>query len=75
MQTANCANRGHCHGNLVKTVLNSLPSDINRAKMYSQLSRKRPHLVHEKVVAYERWLRTGTINEMSPKLYPSTNNN
>ena len=33
---------------------------------YSQLSRKRPPLVHEKVVAYERWSLTGTINEMSP---------
>ena len=42
---------------------------------YSQLSRKRPLLVHEKVVAYERWSLTGTINEISPKLYRSTNNN
>ena len=41
---------------------------------YSQLSRKRPPLVHEKVVTYERWSRTGKINEISPKLYRSTNN-
>ena len=42
---------------------------------YSRLSRKRPLLVHGKMVAYERWSLTGTINEISPKLYPSTNNN
>ena len=31
--------------------------------------------MHEKVVAYERWSLTGTINEISPKLFRSTNNN
>ena len=30
--------------------------------------------MHEKVVAYEKWSLMGTINEISPKLYPSTNN-
>ena len=30
--------------------------------------------MHGKVVAYERWSLTGTINEMSPKLYRLTNN-
>ena len=42
---------------------------------YNQLSRKRPLLVHEKVVAYERWPLTGTIDEISPKLYRITNSN
>ena len=41
----------------------------------SQPSRKRPPLVHEKVVAYEKWSLTGTINEINPKLTRSTNNN
>ena len=31
---------------------------------YSQLS-KQPPLVHEKLVAYERWSLTGTINEQA----------
>ena len=31
---------------------------------YSQLSRKRPPLVHEKVVAYGRWSLTGKINKL-----------
>ena len=42
---------------------------------YSQLSRKRPHLVREKVVAYERWSFTEKINKKSPKLHRSINNN
>ena len=32
---------------------------------YSQLSRKRPPLGHDKVVAYRRWSLTGKINEIS----------
>ena len=42
---------------------------------YSQLSRKRPPLVHENVITYKKWSLMGKINEMSPKLYQSTNNN
>ena len=43
--------------------------------IYSQLSRTRPPLVHETVVAHKRWPLTGTIKEISPKLYRLTNNN
>ena len=32
---------------------------------YSQLSCKRPPLVHDKVVAYGRWSLTGKINKLS----------
>ena len=32
---------------------------------YSQLSRKRPHLGHDKVVAYGRWSLMGKINKIS----------
>ena len=32
---------------------------------YSQLSRKRPPLVHDKVVAYGRWSLTRKINKIS----------
>ena len=35
----------------------------SRKTHYSQLSRKQPPLVHEKVAAYERWSITETINE------------
>ena len=31
--------------------------------MYSQLSRKRPRLVHDKVVAYGRWSSMGKIKK------------
>ena len=31
---------------------------------YSQLSRKRPPLVHDKVVAYGRWSSTGKIKKI-----------
>ena len=48
---------------------------IGQAFSDSQLSRKRPSLVHEKVVAYERWSLARKINKISPKLYRSTNNN
>ena len=37
---------------------------INVAQ-YSQLSRKRPPLVQDKVVAYGRWSLTGKINKIS----------
>ena len=43
--------------------------------MYSQFSRKQLPLVHKKVVAYERWSLTGTIKEISPKLYQPIDNN
>ena len=43
--------------------------------VYSQLSRKRQPLVHEKVVAYERWTLMRKINEIKSKLHRSTNNN
>ena len=33
--------------------------------VYSQLSRKRPPLGHDKVVTYRRWLLTGKINKIS----------
>ena len=48
---------------------------MSLASLYSQLSRKRPPLVQEKVVAHERWSPTGTINKISSELYASTNNN
>ena len=35
------------------------------AHTYSQLSRKRPPLGHDKVVAYRRWSLTGKINNIS----------
>ena len=35
---------------------------------YSQLSRKLPPLVQDKVIAYGRWWLTGKINNISPKL-------
>ena len=50
-------------------------SGVSTVLKYSQLSRKQPPLVHEKVVAYKRRSLMGTINEISPKLYRSTNNN
>ena len=51
---------------------------LSSAIDYSQLSRKRPPLVHGKVVAYERWSLTGKNQLNKPKpvyKYPSTNNN
>ena len=35
---------------------------------YSQLSRKRPPSVHDKVVDYERWSLTGKINKIQSTL-------
>ena len=35
---------------------------------YTQLSRKRPVLVHDKVVAYGRWSSTGKIKKKNLKL-------
>ena len=39
-----------------------------RANKYSQLSRKRPPLVHDDVVACARWSLMGRINKINPKL-------
>ena len=58
--------------------LNNLNHELRTRELAikcSQLSRKRPVFVHEKVVAYDRWSLEGTIKEISPNLYSSTNNN
>ena len=40
-------------------------SEVENEQDNSQLSRKRPPLVHDKVVAYGRWSLTGKINKIS----------
>ena len=60
-RTKTCASCGKCllRNQTVRSTVNSLVSDHP--------------LMHEKVVAYERWSLTGTVNEINPKLCRSTN--
>ena len=63
---------GNLHTNVkvVGVVLAFRSADENKlwvvcVCVYSQLSRKRPPLVHDKVVAYGRWSLTRKINKIS----------
>ena len=41
-----------------KTKFTAVKADANKVLNYSQLTRKRPPLMHDKVVAYGRWSST-----------------